>query len=334
MKVQADSVHVVKYTDKKGRIREYHYAWRGGPRIKAKPGTIEYFEELVTYKPTKTDTVGALIDKFKESDEFQSNSLKEIREQKSQLERIRTEFGKLKLKALAARGVKREIREWHYSMGKRARSADRHLSLLRRLFNFGIEYEYIDHNPTDKIKRLWSGSRKNEIWSENDFQLFTASNPPYINLAVMMGRYTGQRQKDLLKLKWSQYDGTHIYVKQGKGGQRVKVRVHADLKAALDRLERTAVTILTNSRGRPWQTGFGASFTKAKKRAKITGLTFHDLRGTFATEAKRSGLSNEDICKITGHTSRELNSVFERHYLADDQLEADNVIIAMERKKN
>ncbi|MCK5712907.1 MAG: hypothetical protein KAI25_09335, partial [Hyphomicrobiaceae bacterium] len=47
---------------------------------------------------------------------------------------------------------------------------------------------------------------------------------------------------------------------------------------------RNAVTVLTNSRGRPWSAGgFHASWYKATRPAGINDLTFHDLRGTAVT---------------------------------------------------
>jgi integrase len=36
------------------------------------------------------------------------------------------------------------------------------------------------------------------------------------------------------------------------------------------------------------------------------GLTFHDLRHTFATDMRKSGVPEKLIMKITGHSTREM----------------------------
>jgi hypothetical protein len=63
----------------------------------------------------------------------------------------------------------------------------------------------------------------------------------------------------------------------------------------------------------------------------ITGVTFHDLRGTFITERHREGSSIEKIGLISGHSITEIKLVLERHYLAHDQEGSDAVIERMEK---
>ncbi|WP_052699920.1 tyrosine-type recombinase/integrase [Martelella endophytica] len=161
---------------------------------------------------------------------------------------------------------------------------------------------------------------------------------PHIVAAMEVAVYTGQRQGDILALKWPQYDGTHLSLRQGKTGKRVKVRLHKDLKALIDQLKQVAedrkvrsASILANSRGRPWtQDGFQTSWRKEMARLGIEGVTFHDLRGTFITARRREGSTVEQIASISGHTISEVRSVLEKHYLADDQQASDAVILRME----
>jgi len=48
-----------------------------------------------------------------------------------------------------------------------------------------------------------------------------------IQLALMLAIWTSQRQGDLLRLPWSAYDGTHIWLQQSKTG-----RAHCDAPRA------------------------------------------------------------------------------------------------------
>jgi integrase len=176
-------------------------------------------------------------------------------------------------------------------------------------------------NPLEKIGRISDGSRRNAVWTDYQMAslLFTASSK--LRLALLLARWTGQRQGDLLRLTWTAYDGTHIKLRQGKSGALVRIRVHSELKAALDGAKREAVTILTTTRRdpTPWTAdGFRASWAGACERAGVEGVTFHDLRGTFVTLAYRNGSSIKEIAEITGHSERDAETIIRKHYLAGD----------------
>src|SRR4029077_4408357 len=81
---------------------------------------------------------------------------------------------------------------------------------------------------------------------------FLKSAPAHFHLPLLLALWTGQRQGDLLRLPWSAYDGTHIRLRQSKGGIRVTIPVGAPLKAALDAATKHGPLILTNSLRRPW----------------------------------------------------------------------------------
>jgi len=130
----------------------------------------------------------------------------------------------------------------------------------------------------------------------------------------MLALSTGQRQGDLLRLTWSNYDGEWIRIRQSKTGRRVMIPVFQPLKMALDSIAKESPMILLNSEKKPWTSdGFRTSWGKACKKAKITGLTFHDLRRTAATRLKKVGCTVEEI---TGHSIKEVTSILETHYLA------------------
>ena len=104
------------------------------------------------------------------------------------------------------------------------------------------------------------------------------------------------------------------------------------LKNILDAQPRDTIRVLTNSRKRPWtKDGFKTSWGKECTRLGISGVTFHDLRGTFITTRRREGSTVEQIASITGHSISEIRNVLEKHYLADDQQTSDAVILRMER---
>ncbi len=78
-------------------------------------------------------------------------------------------------------------------------------------------------NPCEKGGRLYRGSRAENVWTDADEAAFLASAPPHLHLPLILALWTGQRQGDLLKLTWPQYDGASIRLVQGKTGARVVI---------------------------------------------------------------------------------------------------------------
>jgi integrase len=157
----------------------------------------------------------------------------------------------------------------------------------------------------------------------------------HLTLALVLALWTGQRQGDLLRLTWSQYDGQTIRLRQTKTRARVVIPVGKPLREALDaaRLTTSAVTILATTNGTPWTSdGFRASWRKACDKAKITALTFHDLRGTAVTRLAVAGCTIPEIASITGHSLKDVSAILDAHYLKRDPALAESAIRKLEKR--
>ena len=177
--------------------------------------------------------------------------------------------------------------------------------------------------------------------------MFLAKAPDHLLGPFLCALHTSQRKGDILRLKWSQFDGTHICLVQDKTGKPVRIRVHKRLLAFMEKLRERKrakeansevfsldAAIFESSRGTPWtDDGYHTSFTKFLKKegVEIVGKRFHDLRGTCITEARRTGSSLEAIASMTGHSRKSIQFILEKHYLAPDQELSDGVVIRMER---
>lgn len=341
MLVKLKGIHKVKRKLANNETRIHYYAWRGGPKMVSAPGTIEFAAELAKHKseaaPVEVKTLGSLISAFEESPAFAALAETTKDSHRHAFKEIRKEWPGVPLKLTQQRGTKAMIRKWHQTFAANPRTADQMLFSLSRVFTYGLDEELIDKNPCTGINRLYTGSRKESVWTPDLIALFRAKAKGPMLLAFEMAIYTGQRQGDLLLLTWKQYDGTHLSFEQGKAKpgkpkKRVRVKVHSKLKAMLDKLPTDKMRILNNSRGRPWtKDGFKTSWGKQCAALDIEGVTFHDLRGTFITERRREGATAEQIASITGHSIAEVGRVLEKHYLATDQQTSDAVIIRMEK---
>src|SRR5690606_32899711 len=174
--------------------------------------------------------------------------------------------------------------------------------------------------PILNVAPLSNGSRADIIWTDEQIATMKAKASEPIRRALILAMWTGQRQSDLLRLTWKAYDGAHLRLRQSKTGAFVRVKASAELRETLDAAPRgDAVQILTNSRGQPWtQDGFRTSWARERDAAGVSGVTFHDLRGTFITLAYRNGATIREIAEVSGHSERDAETIIRKHYLAGD----------------
>lgn len=189
--------------------------------------------------------------------------------------------------------------------------------VLNAVLTWAVKREILAVNKAAGIEKLNSNTRRDRIWSEEECQRFISTAQPQMAASLQLALNTGQRQGDLLKLTWTAYDGSTLRLRQQKTGSSVRLRVSPSLKSLLDSLPRTAVTILTNSEGRPWgERAFQSAFYRAMKKAGIQGLTFHDLRGTYISRAHALGYSIKEIAESSGHSEKDAEQMIRKHYLA------------------
>lgn len=70
----------------------------------------------------------------------------------------------------------------------------------------------------------------------------------------------------------------------------------------------------------------------ASKKAGITDLTFHDLRGTAVTRLAEAECSNAEIAAITGHSLRDVDAILDK-YLARTEKIAIAAITKLEQQR-
>jgi len=323
MRIKLVGIHKVKAKLADGSSVTYFYAWRGGPRINAKPHSREFGIEYHRLTRAREDAPGKgnvaeLVREYLKSPSYQKLRPSTKTSYDWAIRKIEDEFFDLPIRALGEKGARKNLLEWRDSFAATPRAADMVMAVLSKIIAFAVDREDIPKHPLEKVAKLASSSRKDNIWSDGQVEAFKAKAPARMVLALELARWTGQRQGDLLKLTWSAYDGTHITLRQSKTGARVRVKVAQELRALLDAQKRTAITILTNRMGLPYKEGFRSSWAKACELAGVSGVTFHDLRGTFITLAHREGASIKEIAEVSGHSEKDAEAIIRKHYLAGD----------------
>jgi integrase len=192
------------------------------------------------------------------------------------------------------------------------------VTACQSMFRWAVDQEWIGVTPARDMRR----NIKYGVfpaWSKDEYELAERHLPELIRRAVVLAAYTVQRRGDLVKMKWSDYDGTTIHVIQEKTGAEVWVPVHPALKAELEAWRPAATvvpirnnmgvnpndgTILITRTGRPW-TGNNVSAQLQNGLEKIpgfpTGHNIHGLRKLGCTLLAEAGATTQEIQAWSGH---------------------------------
>lgn len=345
MRIRLKGINRVTKRLADGRVEVYHYAWKGGPRLRGKPGTPEfvasYNEAAKQRRAPARGTLLGVLHAYQQSQDFLGLADRTRSDYVGKIKLIERKFGDFPLGALTDRRTRGVFMAWRDELATASRrQADYSWTVLARILAWALNRGIIGSNPCEKGGRLYRGSRADKIWTAADEIAFLEKAPPHLHLALLLALWTGQREGDLLRLPWSAYDGTHIRLTQRKTvrrgekrtARRVVIPVGAPLRAALDATPRVSTIILVTTEGTPWtEDGFRSSWRKACARAGITGLTFHDLRGTAVTRLAVVECTEAEIASITGHSLRDVAAILDAHYLYRDPALAESAIRKLER---
>ncbi|MFN5999375.1 MAG: tyrosine-type recombinase/integrase [Paracoccaceae bacterium] len=332
MRVRLKGINKVNKRLSDGSRVTYYYAWKGGPRLPGQPGDQDFITAYNVAVATKTNapegSLQSVLDAYQKSPKFTDLAVRTRKDYIKHIRLIETEFGDFPVEAIADRRARDTFLSWRDGMAiKSRRQADYAFSTLAAIMAWATDRGLIPCNPCERPGKLYRADRTDSIWTKADEQAFLDTAPARLRLAYILAVWTGQRQGDLLRLPWSAYDGSNIRLRQSKTGRAVLIPVAAPLKAALEEAAKSkkAVTILTTVSGTSWTSwGFSASWRKAVAKAKVTGLTFHDLRGTAVTRLAIAGCTESEIATITGHSLRDVGAILDAHYLSRDSRLAES----------
>jgi integrase len=183
------------------------------------------------------------------------------------------------------------------------------LAVLSAALTQAVSFWYwIPRNVLRDVARPKFRPRDRLVTAE-EFAAVRALAPYRVQLAMDLAVMTGQRQGDLLNLKWSDVKGMDLHLEQSKTGKRLAIEVTPDLEAVLDKcwqLPSRGRYILSPRRGGDQFTGEGframwqRNMRKALRRGAISSrFTFHDLRALAATRCA----SPEIAMRLLGHTN-------------------------------
>lgn len=347
-----DGCKPVKKARPDGRVDVLWYHRKSGVRLPDDPKSLPFklmVERLNGEEARKAvatvETIGSLILQYQASSDWKDLAESTRASEVFNIAAIEEEFGALPLTAVEEKGSRSMFLEWHEELAEdHPRAADMKLGRLQRIFKWAFDREKIMRHPLATFKRAYKSSRADRIWLPEHFEALNAKAMPAMKWAAFLALHTGQRRGDLIAMRWAQYDGTGISVRQSKTGAEVYIPCTKALRAELDArkaalgdkmpgVDLGAFPVVLSSRGDPytangfrlaWQHAFGASGIK-------DDLHFHDIRGTTVTLLAEGGATVAEIATITGHTLASVHRILER-YLSRTKVLATSAISKLEER--
>lgn len=330
-----------------GTVRIYYYHRATGRPLKGKPGSSEFARDYGLAEQSLVDrlagTFNGLVRDYTLSPEFAQKAESTKKGYRRMLTTAEAKFGKLPLVALDSPSVRQDFNKWRaaVAIASGEREADNRLSAISAMLTWGVRNGFVNANHIAGFKRLYHSDRSDIIWLPEHITAFMAVASIELQRAMILALHSGQRQGDLLRLGWGNYDGRMLSLRQGKArkngvaGRRIEFPATATLRTMLDSIERKAAVILTTPSGRPY-TGknFRQQWKAACRAAQLPeDLHFHDVRGTTVTLLAHAGASIPQIAAITGHSLKQVNSILEKYLSRTSEL-AGGAIVLFENAKS
>lgn len=238
-------------------------------------------------------------------------------------------FGKLPLSAI----TKRDCQRYLDAVVSRASgpTANRHRSLLMRILNLAVEWDFLADNPAKGIRKHKENPSREVFLSVEEIKLLLMAlnnSPERVSAcAVKFLIATGKRLSESMCLTWDDVDleGRIAYLREDttKGGKAERVFLNDLAMEALKDVAKHQQGGNPHVFPGPGKTGRLLSprrvYNKAKKEAGIAAsVRLHDLRHTFASHLIGNGASIFEVQKILSHKSPAMTQRYA--HLADDTL--------------
>jgi hypothetical protein len=307
-----EHVHAVKA---KGKTYFYYHPGRGTKRVGKRvrlpndpndPAFWDAYSELsgralAEPKPTPL-TFGALITEYKASPEYLRRKPRTRVEYDRHMATLEGIWGPRLVSGVRAKHVL-QLRD---SFASTPTKADHLVSMLSTLIAWGIPRDYAEINPCREVPNL-ANAEGFAPWEWEDITYARTHLKTHLWWAAALALYTGQRQSDVLAMKRDTLARGEIGVRQDKTNKLVWIPIHAELQPIIDEIPRTSVFLLTNSRGRPWASGFKASWQTEMARDvfqhfRERRLVFHGLRKSAVVMLLESGCTDAEVAAITGQS--------------------------------
>lgn len=297
----------VKYVRSKGKVYAYFNTGAkkdGKPIYKAlpSPAAIGFYDSYAAMLGARTKrqavsyTIANLADDYLASLEYQGKAEGTQKYYRVTLGRIVKLLGEYPVNDLQKEDLQLVLDNEMAGPG----SHNAFIALMGIIYTFARRRGKTELEPVKDIPKMDIG--EHEAWPEHVLEAGLVAKHNRTRLAVHLLYFTGQRIGDVMKMRWSDVKDDTVYVVQQKTGKKLRIPLHSELKAELDRTPKRGVTIITQESGQ--QMTPQRVRVELKKLCSDMGykLVPHGLRKNAVISLLEAGCTVAEAASITGQT--------------------------------
>jgi len=209
---------------------------------------------------------------------------------------------------------------------------DQEVGAARTMVNKAFDNDLVGSNAVTvfrKVKNLLkrNANARDKTLTREQFHRLMACLPRHTREIFATAFYTGMRKGEILGLTWDKVNlkdrVIQLEATDTKDNEPRKIPICDELYRILKAIPPPIHDNHVFQYGGKPVSDIRASLKRACKEARITygrfakdGFVFHDLRHTFNTYMRKSGVPESVIMEITGHSTREM---FDRYDTVDEE---------------
>lgn len=213
---------------------------------------------------------------------------------------LKGRFGQLSMAGVKPSDIQRYYNEVMHRAS--AATANRHLSLLRLMFNKAKAWgDFYGDNPCAPVKPMRESPGRLRYLTVEEMERLLAACHPRLFPVVLLAVLTGMRRGEIQRLDWKDVDlkQGHLYLLITKSGRPRELPIGGKLHALLGSLGPRPEGKVFNLPNIMWI----RYWERALKAAGIRDFRFHDLRHTFASHFIMRTNNLPALQKLLGHST-------------------------------
>jgi integrase len=298
----------VKYVRARGHVYAYFNTGKrqAGKVVYAalpKPGSVGFFDSYASFVAGRnrgakeTYTVEALCNDYQNSRKFAEKSAGTQRSYGVYLRLVSKLLGDCPVDELDRASVQYVLDREEFGAGKQ----NLFVAVIGTAYKWGRGRDKTQAAPVTGIEKAETGERM--PWPDDILEAALNAENPRVRLATALLFYTGQRIGDVCAMKWSAIKDGRVAVIQEKTGKELKIALHSQLRAELDRQGKRGISLLVSDIGRPVKQQTIRNDLKAFCASMgRPDLLPHGLRKNAVMALLRAGCSVAETSAITGQT--------------------------------